>query len=59
MPAIYIDGRCHNLYQRLIQRGSQTTKLEDLDVMILPDDSSKEYILKWDLGKYYFYYLYI
>ena len=30
-------------------------KMKDLDVMIIPDDSSKRYILDCDLGKYYFY----
>ena len=30
-------------------------KMKDLDVMIIPDDSSKRYILDCDLGKHYFY----
>ena len=34
-------------------------KMEELDVMMVPDDSSRGYILECDLGKYYFYYLYI
>ena len=34
-------------------------EMEELDVMMVPDDSSREYILQCDLGKYYFYYLYI
>ena len=33
--------------------------MNDLDVMMIPDDSSRGYILECDLGKYYFYYLYI
>ena len=33
--------------------------MKDLDVMMIPDDSSRGYILECDLGKYYFYYLYI
>ena len=33
--------------------------MEELDVMMEPNDSSKGYILEYDLGKYYFYYLYI
>ena len=33
--------------------------MKDLDVMMIPDDSSRGYILKCDLGKYYFYYLYV
>ena len=34
-------------------------EMEELDVMIIPDDSSKGYILECDLRKYYFYCLYI
>ena len=34
-------------------------EMEELDVMMIPDDSSRGYILECDLGKYYFYYLYI
>ena len=34
-------------------------QLEELDVMMMPDDSSRKYNLECDLGKYYFYYLYI
>ena len=30
---------------------------EELDVMMVPDDSSRGYILECDLGNYYFYYL--
>ena len=33
--------------------------MEELDVMMVPDDSSRGYIIECDLGKYYFYYLYI
>ena len=34
-------------------------EIEELDVMMVPDDSSRGYILECDLGKCYFYYLYI
>ena len=34
-------------------------EMKDLDVLILPDDSSGEFILECDLGKYCFYNLYI
>ena len=33
--------------------------MEELDVMTVPDDSSRGYILECDLGKYSFCYLYI
>ena len=34
-------------------------EMKGLDVMMIPDDSSRGYILECDLGKCYFYYLYI
>ena len=34
-------------------------EMEDLVMNMIPDDSSRVYILECDLGKYYFYYLYI
>ena len=34
-------------------------EMEELDVMMIPDDIPRGYILECDLGKYYFYYLYI
>ena len=34
-------------------------EMEELDVMMVPDDSSRGYILESDLGKYYLYYFYI
>ena len=34
-------------------------KMEELYVMVVFDNSLREYILERDLGKYYFYYLYI
>ena len=34
-------------------------EMEELDLMMVPDDSSVRYILEYDLGKYYFCYLYI
>ena len=34
-------------------------EMEELDVIMIPDDSPRGYILESDLGKYYFYYLYI
>ena len=33
--------------------------MEKLDVIMVPDDSSSGYILEFDLGNYYLYYLYI
>ena len=34
-------------------------EMEELDMKMIPDDSSKEYILECDFCKYYFNYLYI
>ena len=34
-------------------------EMEELDVMMVPGDSSRGSILECDLGKYYFYYFYI
>ena len=34
-------------------------EIKKLDVMIVPDDGSRGYILESDLGKCYSYYLYI
>ena len=34
-------------------------EMEELNMMMIPDVSSRGYILECDLGKYYFYYLYI
>ena len=34
-------------------------EIEELDVMMVLDDSPRGYILECDLSKYYFYYLYI
>ena len=34
-------------------------EMEELDLMIIPDDSSRGYILECHLSKYYLYYLYI
>ena len=33
--------------------------MKNLDVMMIPDDTSRGYIIECGLGKYYFYYLYI
>ena len=33
--------------------------MEELDVMMIPEDSPRGYILEYNLVKYYFYYLYI
>ena len=33
--------------------------MEELDAMMVPDDSLRGYTLESDFGKYYFYYLYI
>ena len=32
-------------------------EMKDLYVMMIPDDSSRVYILECDLSKYYFYYI--
>ena len=57
----------NNLYGWAMSQPLLTSKLkwfadkemEQLDVMMVPDDSSRGYILECDLGKCYFYYLYI
>ena len=33
--------------------------MEELEVMMVPENNSRGYILECDLGKYYFYYVYI
>ena len=34
-------------------------EMQELDVMVIPDDTPRRYSLECDLGKYYFYCLYI
>ena len=34
-------------------------EMEELEVMMVPENNSRGYILECDLGKYYFYYVYI
>ena len=61
----YVDA--NNLYGWAMSQPLPTSnfksltgeKMEELDVMMVPDDSSRGYIIECDLGKYYFYYLYI
>ena len=33
--------------------------MEELHVMMIADDTSRGYILVWDLGKYYLYYFHV
>ena len=62
---MYLDA--NNLYGWAMSQPLPTSnfkwltdeEMEELDVMMIPDDSSRGYILECDLGKYYFYYLYI
>ena len=62
---MYLDA--NNLYGLVMSQPLPTSnfkwitdeEMEELDVMMIPDDSSRGYILECDLGKYYFYYLYI
>ena len=51
-----MDGQYHNLYPDFKWLADNET--EELEVMMVPDDSSRRYLLECDLGKYYFYYLY-
>ena len=62
---MYLDD--NNLYEWAMSQRLPTSNLkwltdeemEELDVMMVPDDSSKRYIFECDSGKYYFYYLHI
>ena len=62
---MYLDA--NNLYGSAMSQPLPTSnfkwltdeEMEELDVMMGPDDSSRGYILECDLGKYYFNYLYI
>ena len=62
---MYMDG--NNLYGWGMSQPLPTSnskwltdkEMEELDVKMIPDDSSRGYILECDLGKYYFYYLHI
>ena len=62
---MYLDA--NNSYGRAMSQPLPTSsfkwltdeEMEELDVMMVPDDSSREHISECDLGKYYFYYLYI
>ena len=61
---IYLDA--NNLYGWAMSQLLPTSnfkqlsdeEMEELDVMIVPDDSSSGNILECDFGKYHFYYLY-
>ena len=51
-----MDGQCHSLYLTASNfKWLADKEMEELDLMMVTDDSSKEYILEYDLGKYYFY----
>ena len=62
---MYLDA--NNLYRWAMPQPLPTSnfkwltdeEIEKLDVMMVPDDKSRRYILECDLGKYYFYYHYI
>ena len=62
---VYLDA--NNLYGWVMSQPLPTSnfkwlideEIEELDVMMIPDDSSRGCISECDLGKYYFYYLYI
>ena len=62
---MYLDA--NNLYGWAMSQALPTSNLKwltdeemiDLDVMMIPDDGSKGYVLECDLCKHYFYYLYI
>ena len=61
----YLDA--NNLYEWTMLQSLPTSnfnwlkngKMKNLDVMMIPDDTSRGYIIECGLGKYYFYYLYI
>ena len=62
---MYLDA--NNLYGWALSQALPTSNFKwftdeekkDLDVTMVLDDSSSGYTLECDLGKYYFYYLYI
>ena len=62
---MYLDANC--LYRWAMSQPLPTSnfkwltdeEIEELDVMMVLDDSPRGYILECDLSKYYFYYLYI
>ena len=62
---MYLDA--NNLYGWAMSQPLPTSdfkwltgeETEELDMEMIPDDSPRGYILECDLGKYYFYYLYI
>ena len=62
---IYLDA--NNLYGWTMSQPLFTSNfkwlpdkdMEELEIMMIPNVSSRRYILECDLGKYYFYYLYI
>ena len=62
---MYVDG--NSLYGWEMSQTLSTSnfkwlkdeEMEELDMMMIPDDSPRGYILECDLGKHYLYYLYI
>ena len=62
---MYVDG--NSLYGWEMSQTLSTSnfkwlkdeEMEEVDVMMIPDDSPRGYILECDLGKHYLYYLYI
>ena len=54
-----MDGQYHNPYPRSCFKWLTEKEMEELDVIMVSDDSSRRYILDCDFGKCDFYYLYI
>ena len=62
---MYLDD--NNLYGWMMSQSLPTSnfkwftdgEMEEIDVIMVPDDGSRGYILECDLGKYYFYYFHI
>ena len=49
----------NNLYGWVMLQSLSTSNLQELDVKMIPDDSSRGYILNCHLDKCCFYYLYV
>ena len=50
-----MGGRCRNLCSDF--KCLTDKEMEELDFMMVSDESSRQYIFKFDLGSYYFCYL--
>ena len=61
---MYLDANC--LYRWAMSQPLPTSnfkwltdeEMEELDVMMVPDDSPRGYILEYDLGKYHYIHVY-